>query len=82
MFDWLRRREAQKMAGKYVGSIIRTLLGLAGGAGLMSEGELEQFAGAIVAVGTGAWSLWQKRQAQKEKERLEAAAKDAVSLRR
>lgn len=79
MFDWLRKREANKMASKYVGSIIRTLLAVAGGAGLMSEGDLEQLAGAIVGVGTGLWSLWQKRQAQKEKEREAEQAAHAAA---
>lgn len=81
MFDWLRKREANKMAAKYLGSIIRTLLGVAGGAGLMSDGELEQLAGALVAAGTGLWSLWQKHRAQQEQERAaEAAAMQTAAV--
>lgn len=75
MFDWLRRREAKKMSAKYVGAIIRTLLAAVGGAGIMSEGDTEQLAGAVVTLATGLWSLWQKRQAEREKQQVEADAK-------
>lgn len=50
-------------------SIIRTLL-TSGGAylvtkGIINNGQLQEIIGAILALGSVAWSLWQKRESAK-----------------
>lgn len=75
MFDWLRQREAQKVGAKLIGGILRTLLAAAaGGAGLMSDDEIEQLASALAVVAIAGWSVWQKIQAAREQQRLVAEA--------
>lgn len=52
-----------------IGGIVRHLLGIIGTAvgveGLQSEQYTAAITGAVIAVGTIAWSIWQKKKAAK-----------------
>lgn len=57
------------MLQQILGSILRHGLGAAGvSAALISEDEIKQVCGALVALGMVAWSIWQKVQAAKKEE--------------
>lgn len=45
--------------------ILRALIAALGGAGLISDGEIEQLAGIVLVAGSIGWSAWQKYQAQR-----------------
>lgn len=48
------------MAPAVVGGIIRAVLAFAGGAGSVSDGEIEQVAGAVLLLVSIGWSIYQK----------------------
>lgn len=49
------------MNAAVIGGIIRAVLAMSGGAGLASDGEIEQIAGAVAVLLTIAWSVYQKK---------------------
>jgi hypothetical protein len=53
------------MTPQILGAIVRAALQLGGGAALMSDDEIAQLAGAVFAIGSLAWSIYQKVQAKK-----------------
>jgi preprotein translocase subunit SecY len=54
------------MTTTIIGSIVRTVLAAAGGAGLVSAGEIQQLIGAVSVLITVGWSIAQKIQAQRQ----------------
>jgi len=59
--------EGEFMANDIVLAILRHVMTFGGGAGLVSENELAQAAGAITTLLGVAWSIWQKRKSAKGK---------------
>lgn len=53
------------MNAAVIGGVIRAVLAMSGGAGLASDSEIEQLAGAVAVLVTVAWSVYQKKSAGK-----------------
>lgn len=56
------------MTSQIVGALVRALLASLGGASMASDNEVDQIVGAIAVLVTVGWSIYQKYQAQPEKQ--------------